>query len=65
MTHYSLTGTIRDSEGVTVEVGETTCCFKRNSKNVEFYTTSGFTGHLTLKRKFANGAKAEETIKAG
>lgn len=65
MTMYSLTGTLVDSDGVKVVVGEATCSFERNSKNVEFYTTNGFKGSLTLKRKFADGKVTEEVIKAG
>lgn len=65
MTMYTLTGTVVDSEGVKVTVGESTCSFARNSKNVEFYTSNGFKGHLTLKRKFADGKETSEVIKAG
>lgn len=62
MTTYKLTGTIRDSEGQTVEVGEFTSNANRNARNVEFYTSNGFTGVLTLTLTHFGGSKSVETI---
>lgn len=65
MTTYSLTGTILDSEGVKVSVGEFTCQPETNRRNIEFYRTNGFTGALTLTRTVYDGTKREEIIKLG
>ncbi|MDD1013880.1 hypothetical protein [Pseudomonas rubra] len=64
MTTYSLTGTITDSEGKSVEVGEFTSNANRNARNVEFYTSNGFTGVLTLTLTLTHfdGSKSVEAI---
>tara|TARA_R110000744_G_C19371770_1_gene563269 strand:+ start:89232 stop:89426 length:195 start_codon:yes stop_codon:yes gene_type:complete len=63
MSSYSLNGTLKDSDGNDVNVGE--FAFKREyiTGAIEFYTTQGFKGELTLTIEYDDGRKHTHQIK--
>lgn len=67
MTIYTLMGTIKDSEGNDVVVGESSASLQRFQSDCAYYTNkaNGFTGVLTTVRFFDNNETMRSYIQLG
>lgn len=57
MTTWTLTGTLKDSEGNEVVVGESTSQLASFQRSTDFYRNNGFTGCLMIVRTHSNGVE--------